>query len=276
VLGRLADAALLYQRLLGLETSLGRPMFRGLRQCNLGWVYEELGRLDDARGLFAEALAVLRTGHNPSAPIGALTGLARLDSLLGRVPEALDHAAEAMRFAEETGEPTDVALAANARGVALRLGGQPAEAIRLHQRAYDAALTSHFRLRQADSLRQLADAYYAAGDLDGADRAAERAITLIRRYGTTMIEGATLNTLAAIHGSRSRYDLAERYAEEALARNRDTGQRLGEAQSLTILGFLRRAAGDPERAEQLTRRAADLYAKSGVTVDPQLPSSLIR
>jgi DNA-binding SARP family transcriptional activator len=258
--GRLAEAAKLYQDLVKLDGS-DRPLATHLH--NLAVVESGLGRLADSYSHYREALERYRAAGDRSGECGTLVALAVHRCLCGQIPEALTLAAKACQLATDTGNPFHRLLAANALGSATREDGDPGRAIELHREAYQTAVRLDDRVRQAEALRQLAEAELCAGDLDRAGEAAEQALLLTRKAGAVPSEGLALHVLAEVRYRQGGHYEARQLVEQALVRLRATGQRLEQARALAILALVCRGSGRAREAERHQRHAEELLAATG-------------
>ena len=127
---------------------------------NLGLAYEDAGRLDDAEDAYLQTIEGL-----PNDPVPRIN-LAMMYLEVDR----LDDAAEQLRAAAPIVRE-DVLLSI-AVGEGLRRAGAPAEAIPV----LESALERSGSPPSTDLLAELSLAYYATGDLDGAERTMRRAI----------------------------------------------------------------------------------------------------
>jgi type IV pilus assembly protein PilF len=117
--GRLDESAKAYEKCLQIN-----PQFTEARN-NLGTVYQEMNRLDDAEGEFRRALADL-TYQNRELPY---FNLARLHVLQGRLDEALDSVNKAIQFKPR------LAMAYNLRGLIYEKKNSLGEAIASYEAA---------------------------------------------------------------------------------------------------------------------------------------------
>ncbi|WP_433663106.1 ATP-binding protein [Nocardia sp. CA-128927] len=138
--------------------------------------------------------------------------------------------------------------------------GPWSSAMRLHQRAADAADRLGNRLGHATALTNLAVLQWYTGtrptDLF------RQALALYRETGYRIGEADTLASLGIICRSAGDYEQAVNLLRQTLTLYRETGYRLGEAETLAKLGGILRDAGDYEQAVDLVQQALPLYRET--------------
>ncbi|HEX5718318.1 MAG TPA: CHAT domain-containing tetratricopeptide repeat protein [Thermoanaerobaculia bacterium] len=108
----------------------------------LGVSYRQLGRLDDARRAYAEALAIFRKLGDAREQARCLGNLGRLEATLGDDAAALDHLDGALRFFQTLADPPAEAWAQEGKAWVLRRRGKLEEARGLMEQAL-AAVERH-------------------------------------------------------------------------------------------------------------------------------------
>src|SRR5262249_42379064 len=234
----------------------------------------------------------------------ALAHLARSHALLGNGAEAVRHAREALRLAEEVGHRYSVMSALGSLGDALMTCGALDEAISTFERfaalvrdsevgghvtaALGYALVLSGRVREgialfetecaaidgagwelfkARALATLGHAYLVAGRLQDAERRGHEALTLARHRGERYAEGWALWLLAETAARREPapfHAASARYAE-ALALAGPLGLRPLMAYCHRGLGQLLGRARHPD-AEAHVRRATTLAREMDITL----------
>ena len=106
-------ATALFERSLEAGRRLGDPYVLSRTLLMAAWVPFWRNRLEEAEGLFDEALKTARSGEHrdPWAEVRALVGLASVRSPRGREEDALAIAAEALAIGEESGQAFTTAVA---------------------------------------------------------------------------------------------------------------------------------------------------------------------
>lgn len=220
--GRLRDAAGCHARALAVARSAGEEVRLGEVLGNLGTVFYEMGHLHLAERYCRRALAVHRA-H--ASRIGESIGL----GLLGRICFELGDVSRSVAFFT----------------TALRLD--------LGARGLEAATLAHLALAEC-----------ALGEHDRAAEHAEEALVLARDTGSRDAELAAHNALGLVDRRWSRCAQAAERHRHALDLARADGHRRGEVESLIELSVAVEALGSPDPAP--ASLAASLAAESGYRV----------
>lgn len=192
---------------------------------NLGALYWDQGRLDEAERLYTEALAVSENDPEPS-----LTRIATAYQNLGvlardqaRIAASARQLTRALELAREAFSPDDPAFINFLVDLATTLGelDRWEDAFALYDEALallDEAADPRDVLR-AKLLHDLGEAYVERGELAHAEARLGAALALRRRVlGPSHVDvGVTLAALARLHEAAGRTDDAARATEDALA-----------------------------------------------------------
>jgi tetratricopeptide (TPR) repeat protein len=217
-------AGALFERSIDAARRLGdrRVLARSLLMA--AWVPFRQGRLDDADGMFREALDVSRGGEGTDrwAEVRALVGIANVTSLAGIESDALALGREALSVGEAASQPFSTAIAHQVVGASMRRLLELDEAI-------EHADASVLGLRELGARWELASALAdrgtirrLQGSLDDAATDLREALVLCRELNDRTLVGPTAaelgRTLAAagdVSGARSLLeDPASRSAED--------------------------------------------------------------
>ncbi|MER6583698.1 tetratricopeptide repeat protein, partial [Nonomuraea sp. NPDC001023] len=248
-------------------------------------------------------LTAAKAADERRAQVALLLSLAGLNGFQGRQQQALDHYAEAMRLAEETGwhEALTAALC-NAgatyadlgmlreavdhleRALALNedLAHTPAKAINLGNlgclylemgRLHDAeaSLTRSLslcrelehRASEANGLAIMGEVLHGLDRLPVARDTLLAALDLHREIGNRGNEADTLRNLAAVERDDGNLGEALRLATTALEASHQTGHRRLVADTLHTLGLIHLALGDVDAALDHHSRALELARAAG-------------
>jgi tetratricopeptide (TPR) repeat protein len=219
-----------------------------------------MGRLGDARDDVEQALALVRPRREPETLSWSLALIPLLAWFSGDGGDTFVSAVEAVRVAEESGNPASLVLALEAKALSHLMAGQPAEAATTCERALAVARENRSGLfAEASVLAHLALARLAAGDPAAAGIAADEAVATSRRQGARVHECLALLTSAQVAARRSgARDGVEADLTAALSLSRDTG-------ALTYEPFIREEIGRLRGDGAELREALRLYAAIGAT-----------
>jgi tetratricopeptide (TPR) repeat protein len=254
---------------LKIGANLGDPYGQATWRFSLGLTLRDLGRFDEAIDQLNETLRGFRQVSNSFGEGRTLIGLSGAYLALGRVSDALDAAQRAHGLSREIKHRRAETDALNALAAVLDRLDQLDEALDLHEEALAVAEDMgpywygmiEARIGVAAVLRRL-------GRWDTARAQVDTALADIRTSKFQLYEGKALITLADIE-----FDLGDRAAaalhyDEALAVYRHTGQRLGEARALDLLGRITQGS----QGQALRDQARELFTEIGVQAADELPA----
>jgi tetratricopeptide (TPR) repeat protein len=182
---------------------------------------------------------------------------------LGRVDDAIVHTRKALELCARTQAVTTAALArSNLAGLLLDRGDLGEAELHLEQ-AIAAAERAGVRNFLPEAFGFAARIRLASGDLDGAERAARRALEHVS--SPSIDEGIASRILAGVLMRRGRLDDAA--AELARARDRLTAEPLELARTQVVEARLAAQRGDAGGAAALRGAAAAELARLGATLD---------
>jgi len=179
-LGRVSEAKRIADRIWSESNELASPnsyRFKG----TLGRLFEELGRLDEAKTVYNEAISECRSSGNVFALNVALTYLGDLELELGNPTISLGHHFLALKSRRDLNQNLGIATSLRGIGRALLQEEKAEEAILSLRESTqrfrdDNALSGH-----ASSQLLLAQAEFESGDRLLAERLAQNSIEALRR-----------------------------------------------------------------------------------------------
>ncbi len=208
-----------------------------------------------------EALAA-EMPHEPRFRVPALSALAELHAEAGRIDIARGLGREATETARQSGLLLHLVGAMLGCGQAELTAGELAAAIDHFREAYAMQETEDDHVLLQSIAADLAAALAMRGDDDEAEALATAART---RMGPDNFDGAVLwrRALALVAARAGRLTEAVTLAEEASARTATSDWLSFQAQTLEVLGAVRRLAGDVSGAAAALREALVLYERKG-------------
>ena len=294
--GRPREAAEFHRTALALNQRIGRLPSQYNNLVNLGITYHHLGELDTALARHTDALAISRKIGSPHGEAVALSELGSVQRDLGRFGEAVDHLRLALAKHHEVGDRGAEVDTRNRLAEALCDTGELPGALAQAQEALTLARDIEYGRGEADALNALGTTHLRLGRRgtaidhhqqalalarDTAHRYAEvraliglaaarrdpscarEAVELADRIGYQVLEGQARTVLAEVVLDEDKFAEAVALATQALAIQRETGHRLGEAAALFVLGGVADRTGDPDRALARRREAGALVADIG-------------
>lgn len=257
----LEDALARYRHLAGREREAGFVLN------NLGALYRDLGRLEEARQSFEENVSPWVMPDVRSAALGNL-GLMRREA--GEPEKALEAYFGALELLSQDGEPRQEVAFLNNIGQLLIAQGKPREARDYLDRAVAILLLHTDAPRESQILANRAEAYKREGDLEAAAADLERALMLAEKLADPIRIAGRLNNLGTVKLLAGRAAEAKSDFEKALQLYRVQGeQRRGEGLALHNLGRVELpdpvhgSKGNPARAKEMFQTAAIFLEGSG-------------
>lgn len=216
-----------------------------------------LGRVDQAAGIFREALDLARRADNPMILGMAYGNLGVALRSRGDLAEAEINSREALAIAERIGTDVGISAQLEVLGDLRRLRGELAEAQDFQEKALAVYLHLGDRTLQGRVQSTLGLTRWARGDFDGARSALEQALALSRETGDRATDALALSHLGRVLERQGKLQEALRRHEEAFSRFRRLGDQgkaaAALAQSAVVLGRLGRA-GDLDALETARKR----------------------
>ncbi|MEV0386665.1 BTAD domain-containing putative transcriptional regulator [Nonomuraea sp. NPDC050643] len=251
-LGRLTEAEDCLESALATAEESGPLELEVLTLAGLGLVRQEQGRLDDALG-------ILRRAQSTSRAAGMLYGqMVALDAIAAVHADAERHE---KAFLART-EMLDLARQIKDRGhEVLALVGLARAEIGLGRPGDDRLLAAQSKAENLDHLQGRVEAALALSELAAREsryqeaRAHAESALRLAAQGCVLSVGRAWLALAVADLGDQEFDRCVRHCERALRAFTDTGQRLGHARTLIVLGRAREQMGNEHGARSARRRA---------------------
>ncbi len=231
---------------------------------NLGRAYAQMERYDDARDAWEEALALSATLPEQSPLEIALThhAIGEAHRSQGHLEEAVLSFREALRH--HTPKTVEAAATWRALGQALGEDGRHADAVQALRYALEAEKIQpqQANARLVQTLRLLADAHAADGDIPRAIARHHETLVYMDRQLQPVAYADTLRTLGSLYRESGQFAEAHTAFEEALEIETTIAPRSDERTAATL-----QAIADTYRAQNNLQRAAEYYQKVTVYVN---------
>src|SRR3954469_13819833 len=222
---------------------------------SMGRLLKQLGRPDEARQRFQEALAVARQAGDVRNEAVSLNNLGLLDCDQGELRRGIESLTESLEKARD-GHYQDI-QASDLLNLAFAYEKlqEPQKALRYEQEALELARASKDRDTEATALNNLGDTYLSLGDWETAIKYLRDGLPLIQKSGDPIHEARTLINLGDAFRRLERFEEAGKAFDQALAIGREIDDAETQTAALTGRAFLDIKLHQPDRAVERSRQA---------------------
>ncbi|MFI7072604.1 ATP-binding protein [Micromonospora sediminicola] len=303
-LGQTHDAIGQLRRALAIDRELGDRIGEAGKLINLAAAHEQIGDLTAAGEYCESALPLVRKTGQHQAWCIAFENLARVRREQGHFDAALDTLAQALNIARTIGAPREEVALLTTMGLVHydtgALDGATAaltRSVELARRTGDIRLESfahiglaRVRTRQGllhdaeeslatalplvdqithhranvETLLARAELYITKREHHTAHEHATRALALAAEAGYVLLTARAHGLVAAACLGLQELAACVEHSRRALSAQRRTGQRLGQARTLLVLGHAHCQLGDTDAARSYRRQAHSMFQQIGV------------
>jgi len=243
------------------------PLDRMSLYLNSGNVFSVLGRLNDAKNYYENALKItekerIREIYKDEAIYikGATLGnIGLIYSAKGELDEALKYLQEALKIHREIGYRQGEANQLGNIGLIYSAKGELDEALNYLQEALEIHREIGYRQGEASDLGNIGLIYSDKGELDEALNYLQEALEIHREIGYRQGEASDLGNIGLIYSDKGELDEALNYHKEALEIDREIGYRQGEASDLGNIGLIYRDKGELDEALNYLQEALKIF-----------------
>lgn len=232
---------------------------------NLGRLYKEQSRWEEALDCFEHAMAVFEEFEDRAAAAVTLRHIGRMYFYQGRHPEAVARFEEALGVFQELDDRRREAITIRDLGMAHREQGELQEARWYLERCLASFQELQDRRWVAGTSVSLGDVYGDLGQLEEAIEQFEVALPIFVEVGDRRWEAVTRVSLGAVHRIRGHLDVAEGQLNEARPIYHELGDYLWEAKTVWHLAEVKRAQGRDEEAKGLLSQCLATFRELGET-----------
>jgi CHAT domain-containing protein/Flp pilus assembly protein TadD len=222
-----------------------------------GMLLKGLGRVDDARRRYEEALAVARASADRRAQAVSLSNLALLDVEQGELREGIEVLLQALQKSREAGDRDTQARTLIDLGYAYDQLAERQTALQYYLEVLGLARSSANRELEANALNNLGESYLALGDWETALKHCRQSLALIYAIPVSdrPDEGKVIINLGDTLQRMGRLEEARKTFLQALQVSRDPETRMF---ALIRQAYLLAALKQPAKAVESARQAVQL------------------
>jgi len=255
----LADAERYAEEARKISVSLAYEKGKGDSLNSLGVVRLLQGKADAALTFLEQATRVRLAAGDDKGAGRSTANLGHALRALGRYDEALKAYEKAFGMAEKSGDREGLATARDGTGNVHSEQGRWAQAIEAFEESMQWAAKAGDEQSRLTTLNNIANCQQNRGANEAALKGYLEAAKGFERLGLATYESQAYGNIASILIGQNLLDQARTYLDRALAIQRKSGQKGGEASTLINLGVLFEQMNDRTRAEEAYRRSGEIY-----------------
>ena len=238
----------------------------GLVATNSGDLRGGLAHLERVRALAPE-LGRLSDEHGKRWLATALGNIGLVYDEMGRREEALKAHEDALAIDQEIGyrlgEAQDLGNIGNVYGDMGRLE----EGLKAHEDALEIDREIGHRLGEAQDLGNIGNVYFQMGRLEEALEVYQKALAIAQEIGYRLGEANQLGNIGNVYADMGRREEALGAHQKALKIDKEIGYRVGEAQDLCNIGVLYEDKRELYEALKYVRQALAIFEEIGAALD---------
>ncbi len=235
------------------EAAAQRTAARGLRASALyyqGWIFESLGRYNEAEPRLREALNIFQAVGDRRGEASTLSNIGGIYANLGEKQKALQFFEQALPLLHAVGHRSGEAATLNNIGSVYSDLDEKQKALQFYEQALPLLLAVGDHGGEAATLNNIGLVY---SDLDEKQKALhfyEQALLLDRAVGDRGGEATTLNNIGLVYDALGEKQQALQFFKQALPLRRTVGDRWGESSTRFNMGAVYAELGDLVAAEE--------------------------
>ena len=215
----------------------------------------DVGRTEEALGLFKDALAVFEQIDDQDGMLATLDVLASLSSYVKKPDDALVYATRGVNFAQQIGDKARLGRL-QTRLADLRLGiGDVTTAIQTYTTAIESLRETEDWVSIGVAMTKLGGAYLQNSQPNDAIQLLDAAIVTFRKEHRADQEGRALGKLGSAYTQLNQWAKAQEQHERAVVLAREQFDHATEAEQFAAIGYLRELQRDREGSLLNYRRA---------------------
>ena len=261
--GRWDDAVACYEQSLACRREMGDLRGEGASLTNLGILYREQGLWDDAVSCHEQSLAIFLELGDRYGEGATLTNLGLVCQDQGRWDDAIICYEQSLAVLRELGDRHGEDAALTNLGAVYVLQGRRADAVAMFEQSLAVCRELGDRHGEGQTLNNLGYVYRQQGRREDAIACFEQSLAICRELGDRHTEGQACSNLGIVYDDQGRWDDAIACFEQDLAICRELGDRHGEGQTLKYIGRAVEARGDRSSADKHWRAALAIFEAMG-------------
>ena len=244
-----------------IETTEGK--YRAISSNNLGILFQEQGRYDEAIRLYNESLNIKRQLNDQKGIAITLHQLGTIHQQQGDYESAKKFYTESQEIAERLDDRNTLAANLYQLGMIAQDLGDYDQAKQYYHQGME--IYDKLELKNEMSLidNQLANIYYQQGNYTEAESIHQRILEIKQQLGDQRSIAISLYNLGVVNQVQDRYEEALHYYNDSLRIQRELGNKAGIAYLLHNFGVIYQEQGKYEEALMYYRKAISIQRELG-------------
>ncbi|MFH7245085.1 MAG: tetratricopeptide repeat protein, partial [Spirulina sp.] len=257
-LGRYEQALGYYTDALAILQEVGDRAGEGVTLNNIGLVYRNLGQYEQALGYYTDALAIVQEVGDRAGEGVTLNNIGVVYNSLGQYEQALGYYTDALAIHQTVGDRAGEGTTLNNIGAVYRVLGQYEQALVYYTDALAIVQEVGDSAGEGANLNNIGEVYRVLGQYEQALVYYTDALAIHQTVGDRAGEGVTLNNIGAVYENLGQYEQALGYFTDALTILQEVGDRSGECTTLNNIGLVLEALDEPELAIALFKQSVNV------------------
>ncbi|MBK9055487.1 MAG: tetratricopeptide repeat protein [Chloroflexi bacterium] len=253
-MGRFQEAREKFEEALKLAEAIMYPYGRAKALQGLGTYHHLMGHEEEAQKYLQMAYALYKSSGSLGGQIDTLISVGLMQSY-NQIDKAIHTFNEALNLARNQGKATDLIAILNNLGECYQDLFDMEQALAIHREALTLALQARLRPIQSDLFRNVGVSLFYLGQLAEAKEHLQQALQISQETNDADVEAQTLYSLVVTELGQDHIDTAENYADQLLdLANRKDSPRY-RARSRYALGLVKQKQGDSNAAAEQWQQA---------------------
>lgn len=246
--GKLDDALKYHEEALEIHREIGYKEPEASDLGNIGVIYSDKGKLDDALKYHEEALEIHREVGNKQGEANQLANIGHIFRDKGKLDDSLSYYENALLLDREIGYIQGEASDLGNIGLFFYMKGKLDDALKYHENALEIHKEIGYKEGEANQLSNLGNIFMVKDELDKALKYYEDALLIDRDIGYKQGEAIQLGNIGLIFKVKGELDGAIKYLEDGLQIAGEIGYKQGEANLLGNIGLIYSGKGELDNA----------------------------
>ena len=227
---------------------------------NIGLVYNNIGKAQEALKYFQQALLISREVGDRSGEAVTLNNIGLVYNNIGKAQEALKYFQQALPINREVGDRRGVSVTLNNIGLVYLNIGKAQKALKYFEQVLPISREVSHRRQEATTLNNIGAVYDSIGKAQEALKYYQQALPINREVGNRRGEANILSNIGVVYHSMGKPQEALKYYQQALPINREVDS-FKVATTLSNIGAVYRDIKQPKKAIKNLQESVQIALK---------------